>query len=247
MPTTPTPCPGPCNRKHRRTLADGHTPDWPPVDGEPVWCIHCTALVDNALHHTPAGRDDDRRLPDLPQLLVAIHLEAIHGTPTPGAKVRVSRESPAWPGQAARMLTDLIVSGLLDLEDDLRRLRALSPRPALPEGTAAGAAVTAIRANLDWLLNQHPDAADPDLAPGAQLLRWQWIATRFIHADEPRTVQTWLPCPRCDLLTLCRVPGEEGVVCGNCYARYGEDEYQRRFRQYAIWERARTAAAVPVA
>lgn len=221
MPATTrlTVCPGPCNRALRRAPDPG---DRTPEPGNPVWCDRDGLLV-------------ARCLAELPELLAAIHLEALYGTPSPGARVRRTNSAPPWPGEAARMLTDLIVGGLLTLEDELRYLRGYSPRPDLPEGAAASRAIQVLNGSLEWLLQQHPDAADPEAAPGALILRWQYTAVRFTKADVPRTVQKDLPCPSCDLLTLTTVPGEDSVECGNCGLILRDEEYQRRVKQYAIY------------
>jgi hypothetical protein len=226
-------CAGPCNRQYRRAEANtantGEKHDLKPDHGDPNWCSHCADTVEHCLA-------------ELPELLVTIHLEAIHGTPTPGARVHHARLSPAWPGESARMLTDLIAGGLMEMEDDLRDLRGYSPRPVLPEGQGASQAIAVIGGSLDWLLQQHPNADDPDWSPGAILLRWHHTAVRFTKADTPRIQQKHLPCPRCDLLTLVKTPGDDSIECGNCGNRLREDEYQRRVQQYAVFERAKQAA-----
>lgn len=227
---TAQPCAGPCNRAYRRTdtttADEAEQQSRKPYYGEPHWCDHCTGIV-------------ARALTELPELVAAIHLEALNGTPTPGARVTHTQQTPPWPGEPARILTDLIAGGLMELEDDLRHLRGYSPRPVLPEGHGMSEAIAVLTGSLDWLLQEHPNCADPTWSPGASLLRWHHIAVRFTKRDKPRTTVKELPCPRCELLMLVKADGDDSVECGNCGNRLREDEYQRRVKQLAIFEAAK--------
>ncbi len=112
--------PGSCNNAWRRAeaalAADGTDHDIPVTWGQPVHCLRCT------------GRTH-AQLAELPELVVAISLEAIHGT-APKTTGTIGRAAtPAWPGQAARLLTDHVIGGMLELEDDIRELRPPQPPP----------------------------------------------------------------------------------------------------------------------
>lgn len=239
MPPTPRPsnhpCPGPCNRAWRRAETNAAKTGTPhtlhPEPGEPLWCHRCATLVYHCLNEIPA-------------LLAAIHLEALHGTPTPGARVHHTHQTPPWPGEAARILTDLIIGGLTEIETVMRDLRGWSPRPELPEGRAVTTAVTILSNSLDWILTHYPDAGCDTESPGIRILTWQRMAIRFTKADTPRAQVKDLPCPgdKCGLLTLVATPGTDSIECGNCGLILREEEYQRRVKQYAIFEKAKQAA-----
>lgn len=50
---------------------------------------------------------------------------------------------------------------------------------------------------------------------------------RAVGISEIRPEQLDIPCPRCDLLDLHRLPGEDRVECGSCGVLLTEEEYRR--------------------
>jgi hypothetical protein len=237
--TSPSVCPGSCNNAWRRAetqlATDGTPHDIPVTWGQPVHCPRCT-------HRTHA------QLTELPELIVAIGLEAIHGT-APKATGTIGRiHIPAWPGQASRLLTDHIVGGLLELEDDIRDLRRLRHRPGRgTEARNAAGAVTFLAAHLDWALAQHPAAHeihDRDSGnPAAQITAWHRTAQRFTSRD-PRLEHHRVPCPRCELLTLYRGDGDDYIECRNlnCGLLLTPAEYHEHTRRLSNETRMAKAA-----
>jgi hypothetical protein len=224
MPTTPTPCPGPCSRAWRQAEAAGIPHELQPAWGQPIHCHTCQARTRAALS-------------ELPELLAAIWLEAVHGTGRP-ADVTTSRPAniAPWPGQSSRLLTDLIVGGLAELEDDIRNLRRLNPRPeALREGVAVTQTVTFLNTHLAWALEHHPAAAEiherGSANPASQIRIWHRTAQRFTSRDV-RLEQRIAPCKRCGWRSLFYADGEEYIECRNpaCELLMTEDEY-------AVWAR----------
>ena len=206
----PAPCPGSCNNAWRRAeaqlAADGSEHDIPVTWGQPVHCLRCTTRA----HH---------QLAELPELVVAISLEAIHGTTAKTTGTIGRTTVPAWPGQAPRLLTDHIVGGLLELEDDIRELRTLTHRPGRgTEGRDITGTIRFLSAHLDWALTQHPLAGETHDRlsgnPAAQIQGWHRAAHRFTRRDA-RLEHHRVPCPRCDLLTLYRAEGDDYIGCRN--------------------------------
>jgi hypothetical protein len=228
----PAPCPGNCNNAWRiaeATLATDNTPhDIPVTWGQPVHCPRCT-------HRTHT------QLTELPELIVAISLEAIYGT-APKQTGTIGRAAVAsWPGQASRLLTDHIVGGLLELEDDIRELRRLRHRPS--RGTEARNAAGAVRfltAHLEWALTHHPCAHEihdqQSGNPAAQIAAWHHTAQRFTKQDQQKETKRLAPCPRCHGPYLvesrelrlvddqpyieCRDPDCRRIMTGTEYDRY---------------------------
>lgn len=215
-----TACPSRHNDAWRRAEEAGQPHDLQPVYGSPVHCLGCQG---RAYH----------QLQELPELLAAVWLEAIHGTsgkPT-GTIGRVGIEH-AWPGQASRLMTDRIVGGLIELEDDIREQRGFRHRPGRgTEGQTATGAVAFLLVHLEWALAEHPAAAEPydrDSAnPGSQIHHWHKAAQRFTRRDALR-VQLAAPCPRCDLRSLAREDGDEYIECRNpsCGTLLTDTEYR---------------------
>lgn len=207
----PQPCPGSCNTAWRKaeqaraTVGTEH--DLQPTWGQPVHCERCT-------HRART------ELAELPELLAAIWLEATHGTRgLPAGTIGRSPTHPAWPGQASRLLTDHIAGGLIDLEDDIRNLRHLTPRPDhRREGTAVTASVHFLLAHLDWALTEHPLATEVHDRlsgnPASEIHGWHRTAQRFTARDT-RLEHHRIPCPRCELLTLFRGDAEDYIECRN--------------------------------
>ena len=206
----PAPCPGPCNNAWRKAehllTADGTPHDIPTTWGQPVHCPRCASRT-------------HAQLTELPELVVAISLEAVCGT-APKATGTIGRTpTPAWPGQAARLLTDHIVGGLLELEDDFRHLRGLRHRPGRgTEGRNLTGAVRFLSAHLEWALTEHPCAdeihARESGNPAAQIAAWHRAALRFTRRDA-RLEHHRVPCPRCEMLTLFRADGDDYIECRN--------------------------------
>lgn len=197
--TSPKPCPGPCNNAWRKAeaalAADGTehhlTPNW----GQPTQCDGCVERTRG-------------QLAELPELLAAIHLEALYGTPAKltGTIGRVG--TPVWPGQASRLLLDRIIGEMAELQADIlvrRRIWAADRLPAC--GTAPNEArhingiVSTLYAHWDWAMQHHPAADEPhdrdNANPGGQVTGWYRTALRFTKADEQREVRRLAPCPRC--------------------------------------------------
>jgi hypothetical protein len=219
VPTTPAICPGPCNRNWRQGEATGLPHDITPTWGQTVHCHTCQQRTYTALG-------------EIPELLAAVWLEATHGTARP-ADVTTSRPANVapWPGQSSRLLTDLIVGGLAELEDDIRSLRHLRPRPtALREGVAVTQTVTFLTAQLGWALEHHPAAAEVhergSANPAAQIRTWHRTALRFTRRDN-RLEQRQAPCKRCGLRSLFFADGEDYIECRNpaCQSLMTETEY----------------------
>lgn len=206
-------CPGPCSRAWRRAEASGEPHDIPEPWGNPTWCDRDAGIV-------------HRCLGQLPELYAAIHLEALHASPPPMADRITTSSEHTWPGARARLLTDEIVGGLAELEDDLRDLRNLSPRPARgTEGPAIAGCIAFLTQHLEWLLQQHPNASDPDGSPGALILRWQRRAERFCRRDDALE-RLPVRCPDCAMLGLRRYGGSEYIECAGCARLWTADEYR---------------------
>lgn len=232
------PCPGPCNNAWRKAeaqlAADGTPHDIPVTWGQPVHCQRCT----NRAH---------AQLAELPELVVAINLEAVCGTAPKTAGTIGRRPTPSWPGQAARLLTDHIVGGLLELEDDIRELRRLRHRPGRGiEGRDVTGAVRFLSAHLDWALAEHPCAGEMHAPqsgnPAAQIHGWHRAALRFTRRDA-RLEHYRVPCPRCELLTLFRADGDDYIECRNinCQTLLTPAEYLEHTRRLASAQRERMA------
>lgn len=230
-----TACTGPHNNAWRKAETLGLPHDLTPTWGQPILCANCTgrAFV---------------QLIELPELLAAVWLEAEHGT-APKISGTIGRiHIPAWPGQSARLMTDYIVGGLIELEDDVREMRHLRPRVTdVREGVAATNAVTLLLAHLDWTLVQHPamgEAYDRDSAnPASQISYWHRAATKYTRRDNLK-VQKEAPCPRCHLRTLAHADGEDYVECSNgiCGVLLTESEYTTWAGEVAAEEQYQRAA-----
>jgi len=235
----PAPCPGPCNNAWRRAeaqlAADGTDHDIPVTWGKPVHCDRCTSRTRS-------------ELAELPELVVAVSLEAVYGTAakTTGTIGRTS--TPVWPGQASRLLIDHIVGGLLELEDDIRELRRFRHRPGRgTEGRDVTGAVRFLSAHLSWALTEHPLAQETHDRlsgnPAAQIQGWHRTAQRFTRRD-PRMEHRRVPCPRCELLTLFREDGDDYIGCRNiaCGHLLTPTEFDEYTQQLAKGYKAQAAA-----
>lgn len=203
----PVTCPGAHNNAWRRAEDAGTPHDLQPTWGQPLHCDRCLTRA-----RTQLG--------ELPELVAAVALEATYRSR--GPKIGIigrSAQLPPWPGEASRMLTDLIVGGLTELEDDVRALRRLNPRPARAgEGGTLTGAVRFLTTHLDWVLTHHPLAEEPHARlsgnPAALVGTWHRAAQQFTGRDE-RLEHHRVPCPRCELLTLFRADGEDYIACRN--------------------------------
>lgn len=230
------PCPSRHNDAWRRAEDAGQPHDLQPTWGSPVHCLGCQGRA----HH---------QLNELPELLAAIWLEATHGT-TPKDAGTIGRVGlvAAWPGQASRLMTDRIVGGLVELEDDIREQRRLRHRPGRgTEGQTATEAVRFLLTHLEWALAEHPAAGEPydrDSAnPGSQIYYWHKAAVRFTRRDQLR-VQMAAPCPKCDLRSLVQEDGEDYIACSNaeCGALFTRGEYDDHVERLTSGSKIRAAA-----
>jgi hypothetical protein len=231
-----TACPSTHNNAWRAAEAAAQPHDLTPTWGSPVHCLGCQGRA-------------WQQLTELPELLAAVWLEAIHGT-APKVSGTIGRTGlhAAWPGQASRLMTDQIVGGLVELEDDIREQRHLGHRSGRgTEGQTASGAVSFLLVHLEWALAEHPAATEPydrDSAnPGSQIHHWHKAATRFTRRDALR-IQLAAPCPRCQLRTLAREDGDEYIECRNpaCGTLLTETEYRVYAGEVAAEEVAQQAA-----
>jgi hypothetical protein len=223
----PTPCPGPCNNVWRRAEQPGTEPDLQPAWGHPTQCDACVTHA-------------RRRLTELPELLTAVHLEALHATPAPAASSIHTRTSsaPTWPGQAARLLLDHIIGSMETLAADIHELRGLRAHytaagyTTTHEGTRINHTVARLNTHLDWAMQHHPAAGEPHDRDGAnpagQIRAWHTACLTFT-ARTPYRAQKAAPCPRCSLRTLSRGDGEDYIACRNpaCELLLTQAEYDQ--------------------
>lgn len=232
---SPAPCPGPCNNAWRTAEANDTEHDLTPTWGQPIHCGRCQLRA-------------QAQLTELPELVAAISLEALNGT-APKTSGTIGRTAvPSWPGQAARILTEHIVEGLLGIEDVIRAGRRLRPRDMRGrEGADVTAAVTFLRAHLSWALERYPgetDAATGEtMDPAALIRQWHRGAQRFTRRD-PRLEHHRIPCPRCELLTLFRSDGDDYIECRNinCQTLLTPGEYLDHTKRLASECQASVAA-----
>jgi hypothetical protein len=229
----PAPCPGPCNNAWRRAEtaleADGTEHHITPAWGQPVQCYSCVGR----------GRE---QLAELPELLAAVHLEALYGTPAKLAGTIGRVGAPVWPGQASRLLLDRILGEMEELANDIRDLREIarvratgSTQPAR-EGRRITATVALLGAHWEWAMQHHPAAQEPhdrdNANPAGQVASWHRSAQFFTSRNNPR-VQMAAPCPRCHLKTLAHCNGETFISCRNpeCELLLSREEYDRRVKE----------------
>ncbi|MFI1535553.1 hypothetical protein [Streptomyces anandii] len=247
---TPVPCLGVCNtawrRAEHRRITENISHDIPVAWGEPV---HCPACVDRARRH----------LTELPELLVAVSLEPLYGQR--GVPTATTHSAPTvttpWPGQAARLLTDHIAGGLAEIAADVRRLRHLGQHPVrepgVREGEWIGRTVRLLLAHLEWLLQEHPLAAEshdpvrsgrdviPSGNPAAQIAAWHRSATRFTRRDKAPETKRFAPCKRCggpwlaESRDLRLVDDQPYIECQDpdCRALLTHAEYRRYVKELA--------------
>lgn len=221
MSAIPIPCPGVHNNRWRAAEAADLPHELNPYWGDPIHCLSCQG-------HTY------RQLGELPELLAAVWIEAQCGTAAP-QDVTTMRPSgtPPWPGQAARLLTDRIIGGMLELEEDLRELRRLPTRPDRGrEGATATGTIRFLTAHIGWAMERHPAAQEPhhrDSAnPGSQVRYWHLAAMKFTKRDEQRTEERLAPCPRCHGPYLVTSPVDGLIECRDldCQRVMTQEEYE---------------------
>lgn len=197
---TPKPCPGPCNNAWRRAEAvlaeTGTSHHLTPAWGQPTQCYGCR---ERAL----------RQITELPELLTAVQLEAIYGTRPQNTATIHSRpnDTPAWPGQAARLLIDTLLGEMEELQADVLTLRGIwkadtqTDREGVREGQRLTGACRTLAAHLDWMLQHHPAAGEPheqgNANPAGQIRHWHAAAQRFTKQHPQHDVRKLAPCPRC--------------------------------------------------
>lgn len=222
MPTLPQICPGTCNNAYRRaeealaTLGVEHhlTPSW----GSPVQCEECVERT-------------RKQLQELPALLTDALNEALEGT-APKLTGTIGRVglTPAWPGQASRLLVDRIVSEMAELHADVLKLRGLwqEDREPLPSVAANErrhiAGITRVlAAHWGWAMQHHPAASEPhtrgNANPAAQASSWYRTVLHFTKQDDQRETRRLAPCPRCrgpwlvESRDMRLVDGEPYIAC----------------------------------
>lgn len=193
-------CPGPCNNAWRRaetllaeTGTEHHiTPNW----GHPTQCDECVGRA-------------RQQLAELPELLTAVQTEALHGTRPQSTATIHSRpnDTPAWPGQAARLLLDTLLGQIEELAADVLTQRGIwkpdhePDHAGIREGRRITHACHTLAAHLDWMMQHHPAAAEPhdngNANPAGQIRHWHGAAQRFTKQHPQRDVRKMAPCPRC--------------------------------------------------
>lgn len=242
---TPTPCPGLCNNAWRRaeTALEEHgtehhlTPAW----GQPTQCDNCVERT-------------REKLEELPELLDAVLVEALEGTPAKNVGTIGRISVVTWPGQASRLLVDRIVGEMAELQADILIQRRIWPADSLPARSTAANEPDHIRgitrtllAHWDWAMQHHPAAGEPHTSgnanPGAQAAGWHRSAQLFTRRDNPR-IQMTGACPRCQLRTLSHSNGETYIACRNpeCELLMSHAEYAEHARGLAGEVTVRVAA-----
>lgn len=194
------PCPGPCNNAWRRAenvLAEtGTSHHLTPAWGQPTQCYGCRERA-------------HQQIAELPELLTAVQIEALHGTRPQNTATIHSRpnDTPAWPGQVARLLIDTILGEIEELQADVLTLRGIwkseadSSHAGVREGQRISGACRTIAAHLDWMLQHHPAAGEPheqgNANPAGQIRHWHAAAQRFTKQHPQHDVRKLAPCPRC--------------------------------------------------
>ncbi|MDT0608860.1 hypothetical protein [Streptomyces lancefieldiae] len=197
---TQKPCPGPCNNAWRRAetvrIDTGTEHHINPAWGQPIQCDACTERA-------------RQQLAELPELLTAVHLEALYGTRPQNTATIHSRpnDTPAWPGQAARLLIDTLLGEIEELATDVLALRGIWKHDNQPdhdgirEGHRITSACRILTAQLDWMMQHHPAAGEPheqgNANPAGQIRHWHAAVQRFTKQHPQRDVRKMAPCPRC--------------------------------------------------
>lgn len=200
-------CPGRCNDAWRAAelvrVQDAAPHDLVPIDGAPVWCTACR----NRLFYA---------LLAMPYLTVLVQLEVANATPAEAERVSGTGDKPLHDREAYTLLIDTVWSTLTLYEDQIRRERAFSPRPAaVRRGRALQDAAVFLGRQVDWFLTDRPDddqGPDPETGRHTETSargfsdRIVGLERRLLHAtrrDERRPERRpAIPCPDCDLMAL---------------------------------------------
>lgn len=195
----PKPCPGSCNGAWRRAEelleANGIDHHLTPAWGRPVQCGGCLERA-------------RQQLAELPELIAAVHLEAVYGTRSAGIAVRSkSSDAPAWPGQASRLLVEMLLIEMEELVADVMFRRGVWREDAEPtgiglsEGARFTRSLAVLSAHLDWMMQHHPAATEPhdrgNANPAGQIRAWHGTAQRFTKSHPQHDIRRPAPCPRC--------------------------------------------------
>lgn len=121
-----------------------------------------------------------------------------------------------WPTDQLGRLS--VASVLYSWTQDWRDVRdrgELGPFPAVT------LMVSWLLDRLEWACDEHP--AIDDFA--AEIRDLASVLRRTVGAGEDRPERLDVPCRRCDLLDLHRLPGEDRVECGSCGCLMTETEF----------------------
>ena len=194
----PSVCPGPCNNAWRKAEAarelNGTEHHIQPAWGDPIQCWGCVQGTRSDLAALPALLTND------------MHLEALYATATKLTGTIGRIHEATWPGQAAMILVDQIVSGMEELQADILKLQGIwaadyEPTPVVRDKNNIDAITGVLLAHWDWAMQNHPAAHESygrdNANPGSQVSGWYRAVLRFTKQDEQRDVQRLAPCPRC--------------------------------------------------
>lgn len=176
-------------------------------------------------------------LVEIVELYADVRAQMVPGQ-SQGQRVSGSREAPlplrvdpldlTMPARAAAIhdalgdqIGQLSVATVLDswVRDwrETRDMREALPDPTVP---ALGRWLTD---RLDWACSDHP-AVDEFAAEIRNLHR---VVRTVVGVNDIRPEHLDVPCRRCDLLDLHRLPGQDRVECGSCGDLLTEEEYLR--------------------
>jgi hypothetical protein len=171
------------------------------------------------------------------ELYALVGAEMIPGQ-TQGQRVSGSREAPlplrvdpldlTLPARAAAIhdvlgdqIGHLSVASVLD--SWVREWRETRDMRETPPGATVAELAGWLGNRLDWACSLHP-AVDEFAREIRQLHR---TIERTVGVNEVRPEHLDVPCRRCDLLDLHRLPGQDRVECGSCGDLLTEAEYSR--------------------
>lgn len=219
---TRIPCPGRHNDPWRSAEAAGQPHDYTPAYGDVRWCRSCTTRIYKHLHEVCA-------------YYVQLHIEitestAIRNLLTPSA----SRSNAPLPGERHLLLADETTRMLGDWADTIRQDRDLAkPDKTVRAGVALQRDAELITAHLEWLLDQHPDAAaGRALADELADLHRRLARLCGLHPVQP-VPRNGVPCPAksCGLAAL-ETEVIDGcstgyIVCRACTRLYTSEEIDK--------------------
>ncbi|MFE9448289.1 hypothetical protein [Streptomyces sp. NPDC006739] len=135
-----------------------------------------------------------------------MHLEALYATAAKLTGTIGRIHAASWPGQAAMLFVDEIVSGMEELQADILKLRGIwaadyEPAPVVRNRENIKGITGVLLAHWEWAMQKHPAADEPygqgNANPGSQVSGWYRAALRFTKQDEQREVKRLAPCPGC--------------------------------------------------